>query len=205
MALILTLLAAIPILAVGILLKQAVFTLSVLRANKKDREKARAMSSSMGLSTILCGFRVSVAVLDRFFEANGVMPTFGPALGIHPHQTGRHPGGRRRHPQPKYAQLHPQQRGKPHGDARLRPYAYVMVFCQRQIYVARELPDQTPPGFAELRSEILGFANEDEEGLLRVADVQPAGTGEGQVRRACCLSSSRTSAGIHRRVLFCAR
>ncbi|KAK4158279.1 hypothetical protein C8A00DRAFT_28785 [Chaetomidium leptoderma] len=61
-------------------------------------------------------------------------------------------------------------------------YAYVMVFCQRQIDVAGELPgpDKTPPGFAALRSEILGFANEDEEGLLRVAGIQPAGNMEGQ-------------------------
>ncbi|KAK4232769.1 hypothetical protein C8A03DRAFT_20008, partial [Achaetomium macrosporum] len=57
-------------------------------------------------------------------------------------------------------------------------YAYIMVFCQRQIDVAGELPDKTPPGFAELRSEILGFANEDEEALLRVAGMQPAGEGQ---------------------------
>ncbi|KAK4096560.1 hypothetical protein N658DRAFT_348010 [Parathielavia hyrcaniae] len=47
MALILLLLVVIPALAVGILLKQAVFTLLVLRAKKKDREKAKAMSSSV--------------------------------------------------------------------------------------------------------------------------------------------------------------
>jgi hypothetical protein len=41
-------------------------------------------------------------------------------------------------------------------------YASVIVFCQRQIDVAGELPDKTPPGFAELRSEILGLAEEEE-------------------------------------------
>jgi len=31
----------------------------------------------MGLTTILRGFKIPVAVLDRFLEANGVKPTFG--------------------------------------------------------------------------------------------------------------------------------
>ncbi len=53
-------------------------------------------------------------------------------------------------------------------------YAYLSVFSQRQIDVTAELPDKTPPGFAKLRSGILGFAREDEEGLLRVAGMQPA-------------------------------
>jgi hypothetical protein len=45
MALILLMLVVLPILAVCILLKQGLFTLLVLRAKKKDEEKARAMSS----------------------------------------------------------------------------------------------------------------------------------------------------------------
>ena len=45
MALILLMLVVIPILAVCILLKQGLFTLLVLRAQKKDKKKARAMSS----------------------------------------------------------------------------------------------------------------------------------------------------------------
>lgn len=31
----------------------------------------------MGLTTIVRSFKVPVAVLDRFFESNSVMPTFG--------------------------------------------------------------------------------------------------------------------------------
>ncbi|KAL2146792.1 hypothetical protein VTI28DRAFT_2273 [Corynascus sepedonium] len=49
-----------------------------------------------------------------------------------------------------------------------------MVYGQRMIDLARELPNQAPPGFAELRREILGFAEEGEEALLRVAGMQGA-------------------------------
>ena len=36
-----------------------------------------ALKIKMGLTTILRGFKIPVAVLDRFFESNGIMPTFG--------------------------------------------------------------------------------------------------------------------------------
>ncbi|KAL2137986.1 hypothetical protein VTI28DRAFT_7688 [Corynascus sepedonium] len=49
-----------------------------------------------------------------------------------------------------------------------------MVYGQRMVDLARELPNQAPPGFAELRREILGFAEEEEEALLRVAGMQGA-------------------------------
>ena len=39
-------------------------------------------------------------------------------------------------------------------------YAYVMLFAQRQIGIINELPDKSPPSFAELRREIPGFAEE---------------------------------------------
>jgi hypothetical protein len=57
-------------------------------------------------------------------------------------------------------------------------YAYIMVFAQRQFDIINECAQQTPPGFAELRSEILGFADEGEEALLRVAGMQPADEGQ---------------------------
>lgn len=40
------------------------------------------------------------------------------------------------------------------------------------IDLAGELPDQAPPGFAELRREILGFVEEGEEALLKIARMQ---------------------------------
>jgi hypothetical protein len=51
-------------------------------------------------------------------------------------------------------------------------------YGQRQLDIAAELSDKAPPGFAELLSEILGFAKEEEEGLLRVPGMQSAGKGQ---------------------------
>ncbi|KAK4098159.1 hypothetical protein N658DRAFT_526528 [Parathielavia hyrcaniae] len=153
----------------------------------------------MGLATIVRGFKVPVAVLDRFFESNGLMPTYG--FPPFYYCAGRHPG----QPPEDFATEDPHSaffRAKlaatPEGAADIHnqntsehayvSYAYVMVFCQRQIDVARELPDKIPPGFSELRNEILGFANEDEQALLRVAGMQPAGGDvEGKQDRASML------------------
>jgi hypothetical protein len=57
-------------------------------------------------------------------------------------------------------------------------HAYVMVFSQRQIRLAADLPERPPPGFGELRRELLGFATADEGALLEVAGMQPDGEGE---------------------------
>jgi hypothetical protein len=46
-----------------------------------------------------------------------------------------------------------------------------MVFGQCQIDLVAELPAEAPPGFAELRREILGFVGEGEEGMLQVAGM----------------------------------
>jgi hypothetical protein len=53
-----------------------------------------------------------------------------------------------------------------------------MVFGQRKINLAADLPDRAPPGFTELRREILGFAEEGEEPLLQVAGMQGEEEGE---------------------------
>lgn len=77
-------------------------------------------------------------------------------------------------------------------------YAYVIVFGQRQIDIADELPDKAPPGFAELRSEILGFAKEEEErkGLLRVAGMQPASEGTKPGEYAVCRCHRRARISV---------
>jgi hypothetical protein len=53
-----------------------------------------------------------------------------------------------------------------------------MVLGQRQIKLAAELPDRPPAGFGELRNEILGFAVEEEQGLLKVRGMQPDEEGD---------------------------
>ncbi|KAK4152389.1 hypothetical protein C8A00DRAFT_44545 [Chaetomidium leptoderma] len=42
----------------------------------------------------------------------------------------------------------------------------------RKITLAADMPERAPPGFGELRREILAFAEEGEEALLQVAGMQ---------------------------------
>lgn len=48
-----------------------------------------------------------------------------------------------------------------------------MVLAQRQIKLATDLPDRPPPGFGELRREVVGLATADDQALLEVAGMQP--------------------------------
>lgn len=155
----------------------------------------------MGLTTILRGFKVPVAVLDRFYESNGVTPTFGypptynrillpgdiddfsiqdPHSAFLRAKLAATPAGAADTRNQNTLVFVPNRQSMAMSTHAYVSYAYVMVFAQREIDVARELPDKAPAGFAELRSEILGFATEDEAELLRVAGMQPAGGAEGQ-------------------------
>jgi hypothetical protein len=78
-----------------------------------------------------------------------------------------------------------------------------MVFGQCQIDLVAELPAEAPPGFAELRREILGFVGEGEEGMLQVAGMQ-AGE-KGGIRRVGCLWLLQTRGSIHGKGLLCGR
>jgi len=123
----------------------------------------------MGLTTILRGFKIPVAVLDRFLEANGVKPTFGyaPIYDLLPL-----PGADRPALDPQSAFLRrrvgggdnqtrifiPNRQGVAQSTHAYVAYVYVMVLSQREIKLAADLPDRPPPGFGELRTEVLGFA-----------------------------------------------
>ncbi len=144
----------------------------------------------MGLTTILRGFKIPVAVLDRFLEANGIKPTFGyapiydfPAL----------PGADRPALDAESAFLRsrvggdnqtrifvPNRQGVARSTHAYVAYAYVMVLSQRKIKLAADLPDRPPPGFGELRREVLGFATAEEQPLLDVAGMQPEEEDEGE-------------------------
>lgn len=144
----------------------------------------------MGLTVILRGFKVPIAVLDRFLASNGVDETEG-----RPPRLFYLPGECPTVLNPESACLRaklvpagdtdsqarlfiPQRQGHADSTYGYVAYAYTMVYSQRMIDLVRELPDQTPPGFAELRREILGFAEEGEEALLQAAGMQ-GGEGEG--------------------------
>lgn len=116
----------------------------------------------MGLTTILRGFKVPVAVLDRFFESNGVMPTFGyPPRYYRSRLPGDPPedfatqdahsallraklaatpaGAADTHNQ-NIRIFIPNKEGNVMSTHAYISYAYVIVFCQRQIDVAASCP-----------------------------------------------------------------
>ncbi|KAK4233795.1 hypothetical protein C8A03DRAFT_47736 [Achaetomium macrosporum] len=143
----------------------------------------------MGLTAILRGFKVPIAVLDRFLVSNGVEETYGI-----PPSLLRVPGSSVPPLDPQATFLRaklaaagdanstarifiPQKQGQAPSSYGYVAYAYVMVFSQRRIDLAGELPDQAPPGFAELRREILACAEEGEQALLQVAGMH-GGEGE---------------------------
>lgn len=50
-----------------------------------------------------------------------------------------------------------------------------MVYAQRQLEPADELPDRAPPGFAELRAEMLGHASGGDVETLQVRRLEEGG------------------------------
>jgi hypothetical protein len=117
------------------------------------------------VTIVLCGFKVPVAVFDRFLEANGLLSTqrYTPSykdglkegvlsgarddaslllrskMGISGNTTRL---------------LVPNIRNYLNSFSAYAVYAWLFVFAQRKINLAEELPDVAPPGFAELRREI---------------------------------------------------
>ncbi|KAK4235219.1 hypothetical protein C8A03DRAFT_18008 [Achaetomium macrosporum] len=141
----------------------------------------------MGLTTILRGFKAPIAVLDHFLASNGVEETFGI-----PPSLARVPGSKIPPVDPQSAFLReklaasgdanptarifiPHRRGQIRSTYAYVAYAFVMVFSQRLINLAADLPEKAPPGFTELRREILGFApggGGGDEALLQVTGIR---------------------------------
>ncbi|KAK4151565.1 hypothetical protein C8A00DRAFT_17049 [Chaetomidium leptoderma] len=138
----------------------------------------------MGLTTILRGFKVPIAVLDRFLASNAVDTTGGcppfltpdldsNGIPLDPHSAFLRAKLAAAGDNNSLARIFiPNRRGQDSCTHAYVAHAYVMVFAQRKITLAADLPDRAPPGFAELRREILGFAEEGEEALLRVDGMQ---------------------------------
>lgn len=136
----------------------------------------------MGLTTLLRGFKVPVAVLDRFLETNHVEPTYGNTPSYHHREldagskflrTKLDATAGDNKPRIFIPQIEAQQRSAYAYIA----YAWVMIYAQRKIDLAEDLPDRAPLGFAQLRSEILGFANGGKEETLQVERLR-GGDGE---------------------------
>ncbi len=147
----------------------------------------------MVLITLLRGFKAPTAALDRFLSRHGVDPTEGiPPHLFRPSDFPTPPGPpldppsaffRARlaapHPNPDPASLEavrlfvPQRRGWPRSTHAHVAYAFVMVLGQRHVEPGAELPEEAPPGFAELRRDVLVCAaagEEDDE--MHVAGMQ---------------------------------
>ena len=143
----------------------------------------------MGLITLLRGFKVPIAVLDRFLESHGVEATeripphlfrhcdFPTVPPLDPQSVFLRARLAVSNPDPASLEavrlFIPQRRGWPRSMYGYVAYAFVMVLGQRHVELATELPEQAPPGFAELRRDILAcaVAGEDED-ALHVAGMQ---------------------------------
>ena len=108
--------------------------------------------------TILRGFQVPIPVLDAFLVANGLDETYGtppldykdPASDLLREKTGHS----------KARLIIPARMHYSPADFGYIAYDWVMTFAQRQLHLDKELLDEAPAGFAELRNEIMGFAEE---------------------------------------------
>ncbi len=135
----------------------------------------------MGLVTALRGFKIPLAILDRFLEANGVEPTYGnpPFYDRSEPEPGSKSLRNKLHAtagENKTQIFIPELRGEQESTYAYVAYAWVMIYAQRQLEPADELPDQAPPGFAELRAEVLGHANwKDDVETLQVKRLEEGG------------------------------
>ena len=146
----------------------------------------------MGLITLLRGFKVPIAVLDRFLVAYGVEGTYGIAPHLEPgplappldpqsaflraRLAAAGTASTSYPPSPALDGVRlfiPNRRGQADSTYAYVSHAFVMVFSQRHVQLAAELPERAPPGFAALRRDVLACASEAEDaaGLLRAAGM----------------------------------
>ncbi|KAK4096789.1 hypothetical protein N658DRAFT_333072 [Parathielavia hyrcaniae] len=147
----------------------------------------------MGLITLLRGFKVPIGVLDCFLVAHGVEETYSIAPRLEPGPLAppldpqsaflrarlAAAGTASTSSPPSPAALDgvrvfiPNRRGQADPTYAYVSYAFVMVFSQRHVDLAAELPERAPPGFAALRRDVLACASKASEaaGLLHAAGM----------------------------------
>ncbi|KAL2015090.1 hypothetical protein VTK56DRAFT_6322 [Thermocarpiscus australiensis] len=120
----------------------------------------------MTITAVLRGFKVPVAVLDRFLQANGLMETAGypPFYGPDLDDASKLLRAKIDNSNNKTRLFIPYRMNRKQSTFAYVAYTWVFVYAQRKLHVAEELPDRAPEGFAELRNEIMGFAAEGGEG-----------------------------------------
>ncbi|KAK3935030.1 hypothetical protein QBC46DRAFT_398448 [Diplogelasinospora grovesii] len=133
----------------------------------------------MGSTTILRGFKVSVAVLDAFLTANGLDESRGTPPFYHEHPdkdpisallykkivsnaagAAAAAGGSTTSSidKNKFRVMMPSREGLPSFVAYVT-YAWFTVYAHRELRMDEDLPAEIPAGFEELRKEILSFAD----------------------------------------------
>ncbi|AEO60426.1 hypothetical protein MYCTH_2309624 [Thermothelomyces thermophilus ATCC 42464] len=132
----------------------------------------------MGSTTLLRGFKVSVAVLDAFLAANKVDETYGtpPFYKDHP---DRDPISKllfskiarfdENADKNKFRVVIPSVESRDIATTAYVTYAWASVVAHREVDLEHDLPAELPKGFEELRSEILSFSDKV-EAKDRIAD-----------------------------------
>jgi len=122
----------------------------------------------MGSTTILRGFKVSVAVLDAFLAANGVDETNGtpPFYKHHPDEDPisvllytkiTKAGGTA--DKNKFRVMIPSREGYNPSNVAYVTYSWATVYAHCELRLVQDLPVEVPTGFKELRMEILSFGD----------------------------------------------
>ncbi|EIM89675.1 uncharacterized protein STEHIDRAFT_118812 [Stereum hirsutum FP-91666 SS1] len=136
---------------------------------------------SLGSTTLLRGFKVSVATLDAFLAANGVDETYGdpPFYKDHPHNDAvskllyrkiAHAAASAGADADRFRLIIPAREGHNSSTVAYITFAWVTVYAHREIVLQDDLPTDPPRGFVQLREEILSFGNKVEEGATATDD-----------------------------------
>lgn len=120
----------------------------------------------MGSTTILRGFRVSTAVLDAFLAANKVDETYGtpPFYQHHPDNDpisallyAKIVREDKDADKNRFRVMIPSREAFSESEVAYVTYTWVTIFAHRELAMEEDLPADLPPGFEELRQDILSF------------------------------------------------
>ncbi|KAH6894461.1 hypothetical protein B0T10DRAFT_536619 [Thelonectria olida] len=139
----------------------------------------------MNAVTVLRGFRVSVATLDAFLEANGIVETLGAPRYFHKHPDDDpvsvllynkivKAGGPE--DKNKFRVVTPLRRGVDLSRVAYVTYAWLCVYAHLELNLEQQLPEEIPKGFEALREGILSFAKEEPLDINKIPNEGKMGT-----------------------------
>lgn len=117
----------------------------------------------MTLTTVLRGFKVSVAVLHAFLAANGLDETFGyPPLDPDASAISALLRTKMGTSGSNAWVVIPQREVYNRSTVAYIAYRWIKVFAQREILLDEDLPEEAPAEFNALREEVSSFAKDSE-------------------------------------------